>query len=273
MNDRNKGTVGAERVLTVLIALAESPDGLRLEEVATWLDSPKPTIHRALATLRRVGLAAQLSDGAYVLGDEFLRLAFAYQEGRSTVSRVEPILREVSAAFGETAHYAVLDGHDVVYHAKRDPAAGSIRLSSVVGGRNPAHSTAVGKLLLAYRYTDAASLHQWCADHTLVARTPNTVVDFDRLANMLTDIRRDGFATDDQESEMGVNCLAVPIFLDSSDVPTGAVSVSGLTFRTPLPLLVDRLDAVRDIIRKHDIRTTGTETMALGPSLKTERNV
>lgn len=254
--DDGKGTVGAERVLTVLITLAGEPDGLRLEEVAARLGSPKPTVHRALATLRRVGLSTQLSDGTYVLGDEFLRLAFTYQERRSSVSRIEPVLRELSAAFDETAHYAVLDGHDVVYHAKRDPVAGAIRLSSVVGGRNPAHSTAVGKLLLAYEYPDTASLHGWCADHALVARTPNTVVDFDQLASMLTDIRRDGFATEDQESEMGVDCLAVPIFLDSSDVPTGAVSVSGLTFRTPLARLVDKLDAIRDVVRAHDIRTS-----------------
>ena len=258
MDDR-KGTVGAERVLTVLIALAQEPDGLRLEEVAARLDSPKPTVHRALATLRRVALAAQLGDGTYVLGDEFLRLAFTYQERRSSVSRLEPVLRELSAAFDETVHYAVLDGHDVVYHAKRDPAAGTIRLSSVVGGRNPAHSTAVGKLLLAYHYPDTASLHGWYADQPLVARTSNTVIDFDQLARVLTDIRRVGFATEDQESEMGVNCLAVPIFLDSSDVPTGAVSVSGLTFRTPLARLLDRLDVVRDVIRAHDIRTSGTD--------------
>ena len=257
MDDR-KGTVGAGRVLKVLIALAEEPDGLRLEEMAVRLDSPKPTVHRALATLRRVALAAQLGDGTYVLGDEFLRLAFTYQEHRSSATRIEPVLREISAVFDETAHYAVLDGHDVVYHAKRDPAAGAIRLSSVVGGRNPAHSTAVGKLLLAYQYPDTASLHDWCADHTLVAKTPNTVVEFDLLASVLADIRRDGYATEDQESEMGVNCLAVPIFLDSSDVPTGAVSVSGLTFRTPLARLVDGLETVRDVIRAHDIRTSAT---------------
>lgn len=254
-----KGTVGAERVLTVLIALAQEPDGLRLEEVATQLSSPKPTVHRALASLRRVGLAAQLSDGTYVLGDEFLRLAFAYQQRRSSVSRIEPVLRELSAEFDETAHYAVLDDHDVVYHAKRDPAAGAIRLNSVVGGRNPAHSTAVGKLLLAYRYPDAASLRGWCAGRTLIAKTPNTVTDVDQLAEMLTNIRGQGFATDDQESEAGVNCMALPIFLDASDVPTGAVSVSGLTFRTPLARLTDRVDAVRDIIRAHDIRTSDIE--------------
>jgi IclR family acetate operon transcriptional repressor len=254
-----QGVVGAERVLTALITLAEAPDGLRLEEIATQLGSPKPTVHRALASLRRVGLAAQLSDGTYVLGDEFLRLAFSYQERRSSVNRIEPVLRDLSIEFNETVHYAVLDGQEVVYHAKQDPAAGAIRLSSVIGGRNPAHSTAVGKLLLAYRYPDAASLQNWCAGRSLVARTPNTVTDIDDLARMLVEIRKQGFATEDQESEVGVNCMALPIFLDASTVPTGAVSVSGLAFRTPLASLTDRLEVVRGIIRAHDVRTSGIE--------------
>lgn len=254
----DKAPVGAERVLTVLIALAQEPDGLRLEEIATLLGSPKSTVHRALASLRHVGLATQLSRGTYVLGDEFLRLAFLHQERRSSVSRIEPILRELTAEFHETTHYAVLDGSDVVYHAKRDPTAGAIRLSSIVGGRNPAHSTAVGKLLLAYRYGDNDGLRGWLGTRTLASKTAQTMTKIGQLASSLVAIREQGFAVDDQENEIGVNCLALPIFLDASDAPTGAVSVSGLTFRTPLAQLTERVDTVRDIIRSYDIRTSAS---------------
>lgn len=251
-----KSVVGAERVLTVLIALAQEPDGLRLDELATRLGSPKSTVHRALASLRHLGLANQLSRGTYALGDEFLRLAFLHQGRRSSVTRVEPVLRELTAKFGETSHYAVLDRCDVVYQAKRDPTEGAIRLSSTVGGRNPAYCTAVGKLLLAYRLGDAAAVRAWIGADVLVARTDNTITDVDELISALANIRERGFATDDQENEVGVNCVAMPIFLDSSDLPTGAVSVSGLAFRTPLASLVDGVTTVREIIRSHDIRTS-----------------
>jgi len=254
--DEPKGVVGAERVLAVLVALAQEPDGLALEEIATRIELPKSTVHRGLASLRRAGFAMQQSSGRYFLGDEYLRLAFAYQERRSSAGRLEPILRELSTLFDETAHYAILDGADVVYQAKHDPATGAIRLSSVVGGRNPAHATAAGKLLLAYHHQDPAGVRNWIDDRDLAAKTPNTVTDPERLAAMFAVIKEQGFAVDDQESEIGVNCLALPVFFDASSVPTGAVSVSGLTFRTSLTELIDQADIVRDIIRSHDIRTS-----------------
>lgn len=254
--DEPKGAVGAERVLAVLVALAQEPDGLALEDIATQIDLPKSTVHRALTSLRRAGFAAQQPSSRYLLGDEYLRLAFAFQERRSSAGRLEPILRELSTLFDETAHYAILDGADVVYQAKHDPATGAIRLSSFVGGRNPAHATAVGKLLLAYRHQGLDSIQRWIDGRELVAKTPNTVTDPERLATTFAEIAKQGFAVDDQESEIGVNCLALPIFFDASTVPTGAVSVSGLTFRTSLSELVAQVDVIRGIIRSHDIRTS-----------------
>ena len=254
--DEPKGVVGAERVLAVLVTLAQAPDGLALEEIASRTRLPKSTVHRALASLRRAGFASQPGGGRYLLGDEYLRLAFSYQERRASASRLEPVLRELSTLFDETAHYAILDGDDVVYQAKHDPATGAIRLSSVVGGRNPAHATAVGKLLLAYRYPDLASVREWSAGRTLPAKTARTLTDANQLATAFRAIREQGFATDDEEGEVGVNCIALPIFLDTSSVPTGAVSVSGLTFRTPLTTLVGQVDTVRKLIRSHDLRTS-----------------
>ena len=63
--------------------------------------------------------------------------------------------------------------------------------------------------------------------------------------------RRRGFAIDDQENELGVNCIAIPIHLDGYATPTGAISISGVTFRCPLPRLVDAVPAIRDTIVRH----------------------
>lgn len=240
--------VGSDRVLAVLKELARYPRGVGLEELTRVIGSPKPTVHRALGALRRAGLADQDDRGRYVLGDEFLRMAFAHHEVRPEHVRVRPLLDALARRFGETAHYAVLDGREVVYRAKVDPPAGAVRLTSTIGGRNPAHTTAVGKSLLAGRLTSPAEVERWIGDRPLERRTPRTLATAADLHRELTATRERGYGVDDQENEKGVNCLAVPVYLISPTVPSGAVSISALAYRTPLAGLVDLLDEIRHLL-------------------------
>ncbi|GIE46689.1 IclR family transcriptional regulator [Amorphoplanes nipponensis] len=235
-------------MLAVLTELARHADGASLDEMTRAAASPKPTVHRALASLCRFGFAARDGHGRYVLGDEFLRLAFAHHEARPDHLRIAPVLTALTERYGETAHYAVLDGHTVVYRAKVDPAAGALRLTSTVGGRNPVHSTAVGKLLLAYALGDDDAVRAWAAERPLAQRTPHTLTSPDALAAELRTIRARGYAVDDQENEPGIVCLAVPVFLTSPTRPTGAVSVSAPVSRTPLATLVAEVEAIRAIV-------------------------
>lgn len=238
--------VGADRVIAVLTELADHPQGVTLDELAGILNSSKPTVHRALATLRRAGLADLIERGVYVLGDEYLRLAFRNLDGRPETARVQPLLEELATTYGETAHYAVLAGADIVYRAKMDPPQGAVRLTSVVGGRNRAYSTAVGKALLA---AIPGALDRY--DFPLEARTPNTIVTPEALSAELDATRSRGYGVDDQENELGVNCLAIPVHLDGAAAPSGAVSVSAVSFRCPLPELVDAVPAIREAIARH----------------------
>src|SRR6478609_6699364 len=220
--------VGSDRVLAVLKELARHPDGVGLDELTRAIGSPKPTVHRALQSLRRAGLA-----------DQVLRRAFAHHGARPDHLRIRPVLEALAATFGETAHYAVLDGAEVVYRAKVDPPAGAVRLTSTIGGRNPAHSTAVGKLLLASRLASREDVERWVAGARLERRTPHTRCTVDALHQDLVEIRERRYATDDQENETGINCLALPVYLTSPGTPSGAVSISALTYRTPMSALVD----------------------------------
>lgn len=240
--------VGSDRVLAVLVELAKYPEGASLDEIARAVNSPKPTVHRALASLCRAGLAGKDGRGRYLLGDEFLRMAFANHEQRPDHLRVQPILDRLAARFGETAHYAVLDGADVVYRAKVDPAVGAMRLTSTVGGRNPAHATGVGKMLLALRLPDLASVKEWVGDRVLEKPTPRTAGDAAELHQQLEQVRARGYSIDDQENEPGVNCLALPLYLSSPSEPSGAISVSALAYRTPLAQLIDDLPAITAIV-------------------------
>ncbi|HEY8980244.1 MAG TPA: IclR family transcriptional regulator [Streptomyces sp.] len=240
--------VGSDRVLAVLKELARHPEGAGLEELTRAIGSPKPTVHRALGALRRAGLAGQEAPGRYVLGDEFLRMAFAHHEARPDHVRVRPVLEALAHRFGETAHYAVLDGREVVYRAKVDPPTGAVRLTSTIGGRNPAHTTAVGKLLLARELTTLADVETWIGAHPLERRTPRTRCTAAELHTELAATRQRGYGLDDQENETGVHCLALPAFLTSPSTPSGAVSVSALAYRTPLAALLDALPDFRALL-------------------------
>jgi DNA-binding IclR family transcriptional regulator len=240
--------VGADRVLAILAELARHADGIGLEEMARAVTSNKATVHRALASLRKAGFAAQDGRGRYVLGDEFLRLAFTHHEARPDHERIAPVLRRLATRYGETAHYAVLDGATVVYRAKVDPPSGAVRLTSTVGGRNSAHSTAVGKLLLSYALPDDVAVHAWVSGRVLARHTEHTLTTAGALARELRIIRGRGWATDDQENEPGVTCVAVPAFLTSPSRPSGAVSVSAPAYRTPLSRLVGEVATIRGMV-------------------------
>jgi DNA-binding IclR family transcriptional regulator len=240
--------VGSDRVLAVLIELAEHPAGIGLDDLSRRLSSSKPTVHRALASLRKAGLARLSARGIYVLGDEFLRLAYRYQDQRPESARVEPLLRRLAADYGETSHYAILDGSDVVYRAKVDPPQGAMRLTSTIGGRNSAYSTAVGKLLLSYVIHSEADLARSLGSATLTARTPRTILSTTALFEELRATRERGYGVDDQENELGVNCVALPVYLEPGPLPSGAVSVSGVAFRCPVERLVDAVPAMRAAI-------------------------
>lgn len=248
--ERDTRVVGADRVLAVLVELANHPSGITLDEMTSQFPGSKTTVHRALGALRRAGLAEQVSRGVYSLSDEFLRLAFRNYAGRPDSARIEPVLQELAKRYGETAHYAVLDGMEVVYKAKVDPPEGSVRLTSEIGGRNPAHRTGVGKMLLSEVINSEQELRERLKEADFSARTPNTITSFSELWAELQLTRRRGYAVDNQENELGVNCIAVPVRLDPELSPFGAVSISALAFRTPLEHLVADVGVIQSVIQE-----------------------
>jgi IclR family acetate operon transcriptional repressor len=88
----------------------------------------------------------------------------------------------------------------------------------------------------------------WIGDRLLEARTPNTAVTAADLHARLDQTRGRGYAIDDQENELGINCVAFPVYLSSPTSPAGAVSVSALAYRTPLPALLESVDEIRSFI-------------------------
>ncbi len=237
---------GADRVLATLKTLAGHSSGVSLDAISRELDAPKSSIHRALAALRRAGFADQDERGHYRLGSELVRITFDYHERRDEVDLVRPVLSTLCEWLSETAHYAQLDGPEVVYLAKIEPTGQAITMTSRIGGRNPAHSTGVGKAMLAHVLGDDDAVREYVSRHgPLARRTKNTLVSARALAADLRLARERGYTLDREESELGVNCIALPVFLGSGRRPSGAISVSAVAMRTD----TERLEAVAERIR------------------------
>jgi IclR family acetate operon transcriptional repressor len=249
----SKGLNGSDRVLAILNILGSFPDGIGLSELARLVDSPRSSVHRALSALRRANLIEQDRDSRYRLGYGLLKLAFSYYEELDEIGRIRPVLSALAQKFGETTHYAVLDHAEVMYLAKVQPARYRYQMKSVIGGRNPAYCTGVGKSILAYMLTTRADVAQWVHEYesTMVRHTSHTLTDVDELHREFSEIREVGYALDREEHEPGISCLAVPLFLTSKSVPDGAVSVTAVAQRFPLKKLESSIDHTRTVIRAH----------------------
>lgn len=222
-----------DRALEVIAYLGAHPGGVSLHDLAAATGTPKPTLHRILRSMRDRGFAAQPEPGGdYFLGAAAVEAAFRFHAGLDLRRILRPLLVQVQRSAGQTVHLATLEGAEVVYLDKLDADLG-IRLSSVVGGRNPAHVTGVGKALLAAQLPDAGAVAAWVDRYgPLVRRTPSsrtTAADLDRE---LEQTRARGYAVDDEESEEGLLCVAavVPLVFGAASPPV-ALSVTGLKTR------------------------------------------
>ena len=240
---------GSARVLAVLRHLAEHPGGSRLGEVAAALDAPKSSAHRALGSLVQAGFARQDAEGAYHLGFDLLRLVFGYHEARAPSLIVGPLLRRLAEETGETTHYGVLVDGNIVYQAKVSPSRQTFQMSSVIGGSNPAYRTGLGKALLMHELLDRDDVDRYATEHRpLEARTPHTLQTPEALHEAFVEGRANGYMLDLQENDLGIVCVALPLFLDSPNRPTGAISISAVGSRTTPDDLVSWLPRIREIV-------------------------
>jgi IclR family transcriptional regulator, acetate operon repressor len=221
-----------DRALRILGLIGGAARGLSLDELAAGLDIPKSSLHRILAALKfRQFVSQPETGGAYFLGTELLATAFRFHDMLDVRALVHPLLLRLTAELNETTHMGVLDGAEIVYQDKIEVATHSIKLSSVIGGRNPAHATGVGKALLAWTYPTDEAIKAWAAQWEPLPRpTKRTVKSTAQLAEELAGVRERGYALDLEENEVGVRCAAVPIFL-GKPVPAAAVSVTLLGSR------------------------------------------
>lgn len=222
-----EGVQSVDRVFHLLEHLADGGASVSLSELSQRAKLPMPTIHRLLQSLIRQGYVRQEPSKRYALGPRMIRLGEA--AGRNLGSWSTPYLARLVDAFGETANMAMLE-HDACVYVAQVPSPQSVRMFTEVGRVVPVHSTGVGKALLAQ--LDDAAVGRIVRRAGLPARTESTIRTEAALHAAIAEVRRQGFAVDDEEQELGVRCVAVPV---AGGSPAWlAVSVSGpVTRMTP----------------------------------------
>lgn len=213
------------RAVAILDLLAQSPD---LPMSAIWgsLHLPKSSVYNLLTALEETGLVEREPEtGKYRLGLRILTLAGAILNRLDIRQAALPELRLLTEQTQETTHLGALEGRDldVIYIEKLDSPQ-AVKLASYVGRKVPSYCTALGKVLLSGLSDEL--LRERFGSRPLVARTPRTIADFDQLMAEIKRVRTQGYAIDDEEHELGVRCVAAPVYgLGGRTV--AAISVAG----------------------------------------------
>lgn len=218
-NAASGGVQSLERAFDLLERMADAGGEVGLSELSTSSGLPLPTIHRLMRTLVACGYVRQQPNRRYALGPRLIRLGESASRLLGTWAR--PHLTRLVEETGETVNMALLDGDEIVYVAQV-PSKHSMRMFTEVGRRVLPHSTGVGKALLAdFPPQEVRAL---LARTGMPAATEKTITTPEGFLAALEDVRRQGYAIDDNEQELGVRCLAVPV--PGSPTPA-ALSISG----------------------------------------------
>lgn len=226
MNLRDFSTSLA-RGLRVITAFDRDNDEMTLSEVARRSDMTRAAARRYLLTLCELGYVA--GDGKYFrLTPRVLDLGFAFLTSMHIWDRAQPFMERLTEQVNESCSISVLDGSDIVYVA-RVPTKRIMSVALGIGSRLPAYCTSMGRVLLAS--LRPAELDTYFEQADFAALTPHTETDPAALRAIIAAAQRDGYALVDQELEIGLRSLAVPIRNNSGRV-LAAMNISGHASRT-----------------------------------------
>jgi IclR family pca regulon transcriptional regulator len=210
-----------QRGLQVIEILARETAGLTLTETAAKTALTRAGARRLLITLVAAGYAVQ--DGRrFSLSPRLLTLARSWLQGMSLWTYAEPFMRDVAAQFNESCSAAVLSGEDVVYVA-RVPGRTILNVALHVGTRLPACYTSMGRVLLSGLPEE--ELRGILVTVRTEQKTPKSIVDRKRLEAEIRKAGAAGFAIVDEELEMGLRSIAVPV-RDGAGRVSAAINVS-----------------------------------------------
>jgi IclR family pca regulon transcriptional regulator len=244
--------LGLKKGLAVIECFDDEHERLTSADVAARTGLSRAAARRCLLTLHKLGYA-HFDGRVFALAPRVLRLGYAYLLSASLPQLVQPFVEHLSERVHESCSAAILEGDEIVYIAR----AATRRIMSsglCIGTRLPAYCTSMGRVLLAF--LDPADARQRLARMERRRLTPLTRTCLDDLGRILEGVRREGYGIVDQELEVGLISIAVPMFNAAGGV-VGAMNVASSPTRVAaermvecfLPALIDAQKNLRPLIR------------------------
>jgi IclR family acetate operon transcriptional repressor len=216
------------KALSLLDAFTLEQPELSLVQIARQAGIHKSSAFRLLATMEAQGFVEKdpVSHG-YRLGWKLAELAGRLLGRYELRELAAPHMEQLARESGEIVHLSILDGAEIVYLEKKGRSQ-PLTVSTTIGGRSPAHASAMGKVLLAS--LAEGEMRRVLRGLSLRRFTPTTITDRRKLARELSAIRRQGYALDDEETFPGIRCVAAPL-RDREGRVVAALSVTAPTQR------------------------------------------
>ena len=226
MNKEKTGSVqSVDRLFSIMEELSQHPRGMLLTDLANAVDLTPSTTHRFLGTLVAHHYAHKDPEsGKYRLTMRMYEVGARVLPGLNILSLARPYLESLSEEVEEVIHLVVRDDDEVLYLSRLDGSPAVVNMGSYTGLRNPMYCTGVGKAILAH-LPEQEMCQIWSRTDT-VRFTDNTITDLNVMRREAAKIREQGWAIDDEEHELGIRCVAAPVF-DFKGSPVAAISVSG----------------------------------------------
>lgn len=216
-----------KNALRILNSFSADEPEKKISDLAQTLGLAKSTVSRLMTTLASEGFVMKNPiTNRYRLGMSILNLSGILTSTLDIHREAMPILHNLVKAVDETCHLVILDGVEVVYLLKEE-CSHPIRISSHVGGRNPAHCTSSGKAILAFQKEDVI---QKVVDHGLHRYTPYTVTDPRLFRESLKEVREKGYSISVEEFIDGVSTVGAPI-RDYTGQVVASITITGPTQR------------------------------------------
>jgi IclR family transcriptional regulator, acetate operon repressor len=252
---RDHGGIQAlDRAFLILDVIADAGGEAKLTEIANIAGLNISTCHHLISTLHNWGYVARGPNSrSYVLGSRILHLSAACLRQVDLPRRAQSFVDRLNDQTREAVHLAIMQDTNLVNVLRRD-ARHAVRVDAGLGGNsNAAHATATGKAILAW--LPPTELDRIVADKGLTAFTPHTITDIDGLKEELRLTRRNGFAMDREEFQLGVVCIGAAI-RDHAGAVVGSIGVSSPVFRATAEYI--------DQIRAHLIAAVDELSTELG---------
>jgi len=215
-----------EKALNLLELLSDNKKEMGITEIGKELHMGSSTVYRILTTLKcRNYIVQNRQTSKYMLGTKLFILGCKVQNTTNLIKVVTPFFQRLSQNTNETINFAILEGREVI-HLFKIESKETLKAGIEVGTKVAAHCTSLGKVLLAFLPEQEFRMLYPNNNEKLATFTPNSISSVEELKKCLKKIKKQGYAIDEEEFKIGVNCLGVPI-INNEGKAIAAISISG----------------------------------------------